>query len=85
MAKGASIKMGVDGVSEFKREISKLTTSMSTLDEALRMATLYPARAMGVEKQFGTVEAGKVANLTVFTRDYQITKTFVNGDNVLSE
>lgn len=55
------------------------------LDEALRMATLYPARAMGVERQFGTVEAGKVANLTVFTRDYQITKTFVNGDNVLSE
>jgi len=55
------------------------------LDEALRMATLYPAQAMGVEKQLGTVEAGKVANLTVFTRDYQITKTFVNGDNVLSE
>lgn len=37
MAKGASIKMGVDGVSEFKREISKLTTSMSTLDEALKL------------------------------------------------
>ncbi|HBZ17233.1 MAG TPA: N-acetylglucosamine-6-phosphate deacetylase [Pantoea sp.] len=55
------------------------------LDEALRMATLYPAQAMGVEKQLGTVEAGKVANLTVFTRDYQITKTLVNGDNVLSE
>jgi N-acetylglucosamine-6-phosphate deacetylase len=55
------------------------------LDEALRMATLYPAQAMGVEKQLGTVEAGKVANLTVFTRDYQITKTLVNGDSVLSE
>ncbi|MCG7387800.1 N-acetylglucosamine-6-phosphate deacetylase [Pantoea sp. ACRSB] len=55
------------------------------LDEALRMATLYPAQAMGVEKQLGTVEAGKVANLTVFTRDFKITKTFVNGDDVLSE
>ncbi len=55
------------------------------LDEALRMATLYPAQAMGVEKQLGTVEAGKVANLTVFTRDFNITKTFVNGDDVLSE
>lgn len=55
------------------------------LDEALRMATLYPARAMGVEKQLGTVEAGKVANLTVFTRDYRIINTFVNGDDVLSE
>lgn len=55
------------------------------LDEALRMATLYPAQAMGVEKQLGSVTAGKVANLTVFTRDYQITKTLVNGDDVLSE
>jgi len=55
------------------------------LDEALRMATLYPARAMGVEKQLGTVAAGKAANLTVFTRDYQIIKTFVNGESVLSE
>lgn len=55
------------------------------LDEALRMATLYPARAMGVEKQLGSVEVGKVANLTVFTRDYRIIKTFVNGEDVLSE
>lgn len=55
------------------------------LDETLRMATLYPARAMGVEKQLGSIEAGKVANLTVFTRDYHIIKTIVNGNEVLSE
>jgi N-acetylglucosamine-6-phosphate deacetylase len=55
------------------------------LDEALRMATLYPARAMGVERQSGSIEAGKIANLTVFTRDFKIIKTFVNGDDVLSE
>ncbi|RPH30496.1 N-acetylglucosamine-6-phosphate deacetylase [Buttiauxella warmboldiae] len=55
------------------------------LDEALRMATLYPARAMGVEKQLGTIAAGKVANLTTFTRDYKITKTFVNGNEVVTE
>ncbi len=56
-----------------------------SLDEALRMATLYPARAMGVEKQLGSIAAGKVANLTVFTRDYHIIQTIVNGDEVLSE
>ncbi len=55
------------------------------LDEALRMASLYPAQAMGVEKQSGTIQAGKLANLTVFTRDFKIIKTLVNGDNVLSE
>ncbi|MFC0229566.1 N-acetylglucosamine-6-phosphate deacetylase [Serratia aquatilis] len=52
------------------------------LDEALRMASLYPARAIGVDKHLGTIEAGKVANLTAFTRDYQVTKTFVNGNEV---
>ena len=56
-----------------------------SLDESLRMATLYPARAMGVEKQLGSIAAGKVANLTVFTRDYHIIQTIVNGDEVLSE
>ncbi len=53
------------------------------LDEALRMATLYPAQALGVENQLGTLQVGKVANLTAFTRDYRITKTIVNGDEVL--
>ncbi|WP_455811704.1 N-acetylglucosamine-6-phosphate deacetylase [Pseudomonas graminis] len=56
-----------------------------SLDEALRMATLYPARAMGVDTHLGSIEAGKVANLTVFTRDYKITRTIVNGNEVLSE
>lgn len=43
------------------------------LDEVLRMATLYPARAIGVEKRLGTLAAGKVANLTAFTPDFKIT------------
>ncbi|XBS70940.1 N-acetylglucosamine-6-phosphate deacetylase [Acerihabitans sp. KWT182] len=52
------------------------------LDEALRMATLYPARALGVDDRLGTLQAGKTANLTAFTRDYRIIKTIVNGDEV---
>ncbi|CAI8862472.1 N-acetylglucosamine-6-phosphate deacetylase [Kosakonia quasisacchari] len=52
------------------------------LDEALRMATLYPARAIGVDEKLGSLAAGKVANLTAFTRDYKIIKTIVNGNEV---
>ncbi|PVZ85923.1 N-acetylglucosamine-6-phosphate deacetylase [Serratia sp. S1B] len=52
------------------------------LDEALRMATLYPARAIGVEQRLGSIAAGKVANLTAFTREYQVTQTWVNGHEV---
>ncbi|RLM24018.1 N-acetylglucosamine-6-phosphate deacetylase [Brenneria alni] len=54
------------------------------LDEALRMATLYPARAIGTDKLLGSIENGKVANLTVFDRNYHILKTFVNGNDVLT-
>lgn len=52
------------------------------LDEALRMATLYAARAIGADRELGSIEAGKVANLTAFTHEYKITKTIVNGNDV---
>ena len=55
------------------------------LDEVLRMATLSPARAIGVDKQLGSIAPGMVANLTAFTRDYKITKTIVNGNEVVTE
>jgi N-acetylglucosamine-6-phosphate deacetylase len=55
------------------------------LDEVLRMATLYPARAIGVDKQLGGIAPGMVANLTAFTHDYKITKTIVNGNEVVTE
>ncbi|MCS2150523.1 N-acetylglucosamine-6-phosphate deacetylase [Scandinavium manionii] len=55
------------------------------LDEVLRMATLYPARAIGIDKQLGSLAPGMVANLTAFTRDYKITKTIVNGNEVVAE
>lgn len=52
------------------------------LDETLRMATLYPARAIGVESQLGSIAPGKVANLTAFNHDFQILSTYVNGEEV---
>ncbi|BDS19974.1 N-acetylglucosamine-6-phosphate deacetylase [Enterobacter roggenkampii] len=55
------------------------------LDEVLRMATLYPARAIGVDKQLGGIAPGMVANLTAFTHDYKIIKTIVNGNEVVTE
>ncbi|MEF1330227.1 N-acetylglucosamine-6-phosphate deacetylase [Vibrio sp. M260121] len=49
------------------------------LDEALRMATLYPATAIGVEEHLGRVRKGMVANLTIFDRDFNVKATVVNG------
>ncbi|MGF1753386.1 N-acetylglucosamine-6-phosphate deacetylase [Vibrio makurazakiensis] len=49
------------------------------LDEALRMATLYPATSIGVENKLGRVKKGMVANLTIFDRDFNVQATVVNG------
>ncbi|ENP8322230.1 TPA: N-acetylglucosamine-6-phosphate deacetylase [Vibrio vulnificus] len=49
------------------------------LDEALRMATLYPAKAIGVDAQLGRIKKGYIANLTIFDRDFNVKATVVNG------
>ncbi|GAB2666341.1 N-acetylglucosamine-6-phosphate deacetylase [Vibrio panuliri] len=49
------------------------------LDEALRMATLYPAKAIKVDDKLGRIKKGMVANLTVFDRDFSIQANIVNG------
>lgn len=46
------------------------------------MATLYPARAIGVDKKLGSIEKDKVANLIVFDHDFIIRKTIVNGREI---
>ncbi len=49
------------------------------LDEAIRMATLYPARAIGKEKLLGSLTCGKIANMCVFDQQFNVTHTIVNG------
>lgn len=49
------------------------------LDEALRMATLYPAKVIKVDSKLGSISAGKIANLAIFNNDFKITGIVVNG------
>ncbi|UIP28923.1 N-acetylglucosamine-6-phosphate deacetylase [Photobacterium sp. TLY01] len=49
------------------------------LDEAIRMATLYPARAIGMDKTLGAIKKGMVANLAIFDHDFRVRATVVNG------
>ena len=49
------------------------------LDEALRMATLYPAKALGIETKLGQIKQGMIANLTIFDQDFKVQATVVNG------
>ena len=56
---------------------------LSTTD-ALRAFTIWPATILGVESQLGSIETGKIANLTVthgdlFDRNSRIVQLFIDG------
>ena len=70
---GASVTM-IESVQNAVKDVG------ISLDETLRMCNLYPARAIGVDDHLGSIEAGKIANLTVFTHDFKVIGTAVNGE-----
>jgi N-acetylglucosamine-6-phosphate deacetylase len=50
-----------------------------SLPEAVRMASLNPARAIGEEKRRGSIEVGKSADLVVFDDQFHVSMSLVNG------
>lgn len=52
------------------------------LFEAVRMATLNPARALGLEEDIGVLEPGSRADLVVLDDALEVNMTFVNGQRV---
>lgn len=56
-------------------------------DQALRALTIVPAEILGVSNRLGTIEVGKIANLTVATGDIfsapaRISQLFIDGQQV---
>lgn len=52
--------------------------------DAVRAFTIWPAQILGVENQLGSIEAGKIANLTVmrgdlFDRNSRLAHVFIDG------
>ncbi|HAQ55253.1 MAG TPA: N-acetylglucosamine-6-phosphate deacetylase, partial [Anaerovibrio sp.] len=53
--------------------------------QAVECATRTPARAMGMEKDLGSIEVGKMADITVFDENVHITITFCAGKEIFLE
>ena len=51
-----------------------------SLHEAVRMASLNPARLLRLNGQVGSLEPGKWADLVVFDQDFQVVMTMVGGE-----
>jgi N-acetylglucosamine-6-phosphate deacetylase len=55
------------------------------LNHAVQMATLNPARAMGLDERLGTVTEGKDASLIVIDEDVNVLLTMVKGEIVYQD
>jgi N-acetylglucosamine-6-phosphate deacetylase len=47
--------------------------------QAVRMASLNPARVLGLDGRMGSIEVGKLANLAVLDRDFNAVATILGG------
>jgi N-acetylglucosamine-6-phosphate deacetylase len=52
------------------------------LDEALRMATVYPARALGIAGRHGALHRGSAADFVHVTDDLTVRATWIGGEKV---
>jgi len=68
---------GCKDVPDFMKSLRAAVKNGLPREAALRALTLGAARIFGMEKRLGTVEAGKIANLSVMTADFLDEKTQV--------
>ena len=72
---------------DFIAGIRKAIDNGLTPEDALRATTLTPARIFGVDRQLGSLERGKIANVVIsnrpfFEKDARVTRLFVDGREV---
>jgi hypothetical protein len=74
-------------ISDYLANAAKAVENGLPRDEALRALTINAAEILGVADRLGTIEPGKIANLTVtrgdiFDRTARITNVFIDGQPV---
>ena len=52
------------------------------IEDVSKMASFNPAKSIGIDVETGSIKVGKCADLVVLDGNYDITYTFVNGENV---
>lgn len=55
-----------------------------SLEESVRMATLYPAQFLNQAQQMGQLKNGYVANFVVLNQQLKVTQTYLHGQRVFS-
>jgi imidazolonepropionase-like amidohydrolase len=78
---------GMTTMTDYLANAARAVEAGLSRDEAVRALTLRPAEILGVSQQLGSIEVGKIANLTVtrgdlFARDRRVAHVFIDGQQV---
>lgn len=77
MPDGSGLASSVQGMDHMVRTFYELTGV--PLHEVVRMATLTPARILGVDQEFGSLEVGKRADMLLLARDLRVERAILDG------
>lgn len=71
-------------ISDLMTNVGHVIENGLSATDALRAFTIWPATILGVENQLGSIETGKIANLTVtrgdlFDRNSRVVHVFIDG------
>ncbi|HET8774968.1 MAG TPA: amidohydrolase family protein [Thermoanaerobaculia bacterium] len=78
---------GAGKTGDFLPGIRKAIENGLSAEDALRATTLAPAKIFGIDRQLGTLERGKIANLVVsdkplFEKEAKVKRVFVDGREI---
>ena len=78
---------GLANGTEFLANVQKAVEQGLTADQAVRALTLAPAQILGVDDRLGSIEVGKIANLTLMrgalgTSGARVAQLFIDGKPV---
>ena len=75
---GTALASGVTGLDHAVRTFHRLTGV--PLPEVVRMASLTPARVLGLEDEIGSLAAGKRADFVILDRELGVRQVFIGGE-----
>ena len=78
---------GAGKAGDFLPGIRKAIENGLSADDALRATTLWPARIFGVDRQLGSLDRGKIANVVIsdkpiFEKDAKVKRVLVDGREI---
>lgn len=82
LAREASKETIAGSVITMREALKNIIELSVPMHEAVRMATLIPARVAGIASEYGSIEIGKRADLIAFDDDIKVRLAVVQGETV---